>query len=81
MIDERRKVVVALLKAELADRATGEVLVTKRYHVLYQLVTEDSLIKIKKVLFFEEILPPGTLDMGDVFRKDPGIAGLFTGTG
>jgi len=79
MIDMRRRVVVVLLEAELADSATGEVLVRKCYHVFYQLVDGDSGdVRIKKVLFFEEILPPGTLDMGDVFRKDPAIAKLFT---
>jgi hypothetical protein len=78
MVDEKRKVVVVLLKAELADSATGELLVAKSYHVLYQLMLDgNKTIKIKKVLFFEEILPPDTLDMGDVFRRDPGIAGLF----
>ena len=80
MIDIKRSVVVVLLRAELADSTTGEVLVAKSYHVLYQLVKDGSGgIRINKVLFFEEILPPGTLDMGDVFKKDPGIAGLFSG--
>ena len=79
MVDVGRKVVVVLLKAELADSATGEVLVTKSYHVLYQLMLdENNTIKIKKVLFFEEILPPGTLDIGDVFKRDPEIARLYT---
>ncbi|MFH1647244.1 MAG: hypothetical protein ABID71_06145 [Chloroflexota bacterium] len=80
MIDLKRRVAVVLLRAELSDSATGEVLVAKSYHVLYRLVTgESGGIRIKKVLFFEEILPPGTPDMGDVFKKDPGIAGLFSG--
>lgn len=79
MVDERRKVAVVLLKAELADSATGEVLVAKSYHVLYQLMLDEkNTIKIQKVLFFEEILPPGTLDMGDVFRRDSGMAKLYS---
>ncbi len=78
MIDTKKKTVVVLLKAELKDRATREVLVNKCYHVLYRLILDENrTIKIKKVLFFEEILPPGTLDIGDVFKKDPSIAGLY----
>jgi hypothetical protein len=78
MIDMKKKTAVVLLNAELTDRATGKVLVKKSYHVLYRLVLDENRnIKIKKVLFFEEILPPGTLDIGDVFKKDPSIAGLY----
>lgn len=79
MVDERRMVAVVLIKAEIIERATGKVLVTKRYHPLYQLVlSEDESLQIQKILFFEEILPPGTLNVGDVLRRDPGIANLFS---
>lgn len=79
MVDERRKIAVALLKTEIIDSATGEVLVTKSYHALYQLILDENrTIKIQKILFFEEILPPGTLDVGDVLRRDAGMANLFS---
>jgi hypothetical protein len=82
MVDERRKTAVVLIKTEIIDSATGKVLVTKRYHVLYQLgLDEKKTFKIQKILFFEEILPPGTLDVGDVLKRDAGMANLFTKKG
>jgi hypothetical protein len=79
MIDERRRIAVVLIKAEICDSATGEVLVAKHYLVSYQLtLDENNTIKIKKILFFEEILPPGKLDIADVFGKDPGMRKLFS---
>jgi len=79
MADEARRIAVVLIKTEIIDNATGEILVTKRYHVIYQLMLdENKTIKIRKILFFEEILPPGTLDVGDVLRKDLGMANLFS---
>ena len=79
MIDLKKKTIVVLLGAELSDKATGEVLVKKSYHVLYRLILDaQKTIKIKSVLFFEEILPPGTLDIGDVLKRDPAIARLYT---
>ncbi len=81
MVDEARRIAVVLIKTEIIDSATGEILVTKRYHVVYQLMLDEKkTIKIKKILFFEEILPPGTLDVGDVLRKDSGMADLFSDT-
>jgi hypothetical protein len=78
MVDVRRQVAVVLLKTEIIDKKTGEVLVTKMYHPLYQLrLDENDTIKIQKILFFEEILPLGTLDVGDVLKKDAGMKGLF----
>ena len=59
MVDEKRKVVVALLKVELFDTKTGEVLLRKSYLPRYQLVLdEDNNIKIKTILFFWEAMPP-----------------------
>lgn len=59
MVDERQKVVVALLKVELFDTKTGEVLVRKSYLPRYQLVLdENNTIKIKSILFFWEAMPP-----------------------
>ncbi len=81
MVDEARKIAVVLIKTEIIDSETGEILVTKRYHVTYKLMLdENESIKIRKILFFEEILPPGTLDVGDVLRKDLGMANLFSDT-
>ena len=78
MVDEKRGAAVVLLKTEIIDAKTGEVLVTKMYHPLYQLgLDENKTIKIKKILFFEEVLPQGTLDVGDVLKRDAGIADLF----
>ena len=58
-VDERRKVAVALLKVELFDTKTGEVLVRKSYLPRYQLVLdENGTIKIKSILFFWETMPP-----------------------
>lgn len=59
MVDERQKVVVALLKVELFNTKTGEVLVRKSYLPRYQLVLdENNTIKIKSILFFWEVMPP-----------------------
>jgi len=70
-VDERRKVVVALLRLEIIDRKTGEVLVKKSSIAHYQLVLdENKTIKIKKIHFFWQDLPPGTLEVVDVFGKD-----------
>jgi hypothetical protein len=69
VVDERRKVVVALLKAEIFDSKTAELLLAKRYLVHYQLVLdENSTIKIKKIQFFWEVLPPGALDVREAFE-------------
>lgn len=73
MIDVKRKIAVALIKADVSDTATGKLLVTKRYQAIYQLVPDqNSAIKIRKVLFFEEVLPRGALDLNQVFGKDWG---------
>ena len=71
IIDERRGVVVVLLKTEVVDRKTGKVVVTKNYLPRYQLVLdENDTIKIKKLQFFWEVLPPGALEVHEVFRRD-----------
>ena len=70
-VDERRKVVVVLIKFEAIDRKTGEVLVGERGMSHYQLaLDENNTIKIKRLLFFREDLPPGTLRVFDVFLRD-----------
>jgi hypothetical protein len=71
VIDERRKVVVALIKAEIIDSHTREVLVTKRYFARYPLtLDEKNTIKISKLQFFWEVLAPGAMEIDDVFDRD-----------
>ena len=71
VIDEKRRIAVVLIKAEISDSKTGEVLVTKRYFVLYPLVLdENNTIKIKKIQLFWAVLPPGALEISDVFARD-----------
>lgn len=69
--DERQKVAVVLIKAEISDSKTGELLVTKHYFARYPLVMdEDNNIKIKELKFFWEVLPPGAMEIDDVFDRD-----------
>ena len=71
VVDERRGMAVVLIKAEISDSKTGEVLVTKRYFVLYPLVLdENATIKIKKIQLFWEVLPPDAMEIDDVFDRD-----------
>ena len=71
VVDERRRAVVVLIKAEISDSQTGEVLVTKRYFVLYPLeLDENNALKIKKIQLFWEVLPPGAMEIDDVFARD-----------
>jgi hypothetical protein len=71
VIDVTRKAVVALIKVVCTDTLTKEVLVVKKYLSLYPLaVDEKQTIKIRKIQYFWEVLPPGTLDIGDVFGRD-----------
>jgi hypothetical protein len=54
------------------------VVVEARYLVHYQLMLDEgNKLKIQKIVLFTEVLPPGTLDVGDVFMRDPGMADLF----
>jgi hypothetical protein len=71
IIDERRGVVVALLKTEVVHRKTEKVVVKKSYLPRYQLgLDENNTIKIKKLQFFWEVLPPEALDVQEMFRRD-----------
>lgn len=70
-VDERRNVVIVIIKFEAIDRKTGEVLVEERGVSHYQLVLdENNTIKIKRLLFFPERVPSGTLTVADVFARD-----------
>jgi hypothetical protein len=71
VFDEKQKAVVVLIKAVISDSKTGEVLVTKRYFVLYPLVLDEkNTIKIKKIRLFWEVLPRGAMEIDDVFDRD-----------
>ena len=71
LVDERRGVAVVLIKAVISDSKTRKALVTKRYFVRYPLVLdENNSIKIKKIQLFWEVLPPGALEISDVFARD-----------
>jgi hypothetical protein len=70
-VDERRKVVSVIIKFEFIDRTTGRVLVEEQGVSHYHLVLDDSgAIKIKRLLFFPQRVPPGTLSGADVFLRD-----------
>jgi hypothetical protein len=70
VIDERRQAFVAQIKAELSDRDSKELLLTKRYLARYPLVEEDGKMKIERLDFFWEVLPEGALEIDDVFERD-----------
>ncbi len=71
VVDENKKAAAVLIKAEITDSHTGKLLVRKRYFVLYPLaLDENNTIKIKKVLLFWETLPPGSLEISEVFARD-----------
>lgn len=70
-IDVKRKVVVVLARTEVVDRKNGEVVVRKRYLPRYHLALDDNgNIKIKKLIFFWEVLPRGAPEVHEVFRRD-----------
>jgi hypothetical protein len=70
VIDENRQTFVAQIKAELFDRDTQELLLTKRYLARYPLVEEEGKMKIARLDFFWEVLPEGALEIDDVFERD-----------
>jgi hypothetical protein len=71
IIDDRRKVVVVKIKAEISDSTTREVLVSKRYCARYALYLDEThTIKIRSMEFFWEVLSPGALEITDVFERD-----------
>jgi hypothetical protein len=71
IIDEKHAVVCVLAKTEVTDWSTGDVLVKKFYLPRYYLILDENMtIKIKSMEFFWEVLPPGTPDVHEVFRRD-----------
>jgi hypothetical protein len=70
VIDEKRGVVVALLKVQLFDSKTKEVLLRKSYLPWYKLILDENKdIKIKKIQFFWEVMPPGVLEVNELFAE------------
>ena len=68
VIDDKRGVVVVLLRVQVFDSETNEVLLKKSYLPWYQLILdEEENIKIKTIQFFWEVMPPGTLEVNDLF--------------
>ena len=79
MIDERKKFVTVLLKTEVSDKVTGEILLTRMLVCMYQLTVDDNnKIKITKLIYFEEGVPPGTVQIEDIYGKEPGMAKMFS---
>ncbi len=71
IIDEKHAVVCVLAKTEVTDWNTGDVLVKKSYLPRYYLILDENrTIKIKRMEFFWEVLPPGSPDVHEVFRRD-----------
>lgn len=59
IVDERRMVATALLNAVLFESETDKVLLRKHYLVRYDLgLDETDTLKIKKIHFFWEVMPP-----------------------
>jgi len=68
VIDDRRGVVVVLLRVQVFDSKTNEVLLKKSYLPWYQLVLdEEQNIKIKRIQFFWEVMPTGMLEVHELF--------------
>jgi len=70
-VDERRKVAVVLFKMQVIDSKTETAVVTKSAIAHYQLVLdENNTIKIRKIQFFWEVMPPGIPEFYDLFGRD-----------
>ncbi len=68
VIDDRRGVVVVLLKVQVFDSKTKKVLLKKSYLPWYKLILDENKnIKIKKIQFFWEVMPSGTLEVNELF--------------
>lgn len=68
VIDERRGVAVVLLKVQVFDSKTKKVLLRKSYLPWYKLILDENRnFKIKTIRFFWEVMPPGTLEVNELF--------------
>jgi hypothetical protein len=71
VVDEKRKIAVVLIRAEISDSHSGELLVSKHYFVRYPLVLDEhNSLKIEKLQLFWEVLPTGMMEIDDVFSRD-----------
>ena len=70
MIDEDRQAFVAQIKAELSDRDSGELLLTKRYLARYPLVEEEGSDEDRASRLLLGGTPAGALEIDDVFERD-----------
>ena len=70
-IDERRKTVVVLFRMEVVDTKKNEIAIKKSALAHYQLVLdENNTIKIKKILFFWETMPPDKKEFYELFGRE-----------
>jgi hypothetical protein len=70
-VDERRLVVVVMFKLQVIDKKAQQVVVEKSAMSHYQLVREDGdALKISKIKFFWEVMPPGVPEFYDLFGRD-----------
>jgi hypothetical protein len=70
VVDERRKVVAALVKTELKHKASGEVRLDAWFNCIYELkVDENNTLKIAKMLFFFECMPE-TANVQEIMYSD-----------
>jgi len=70
-IDERRNTVVVLFRMEVVDTKTNEIAIKKSALAHYQLVLdENETIKIKKILFFWETMPPDKKEFYELFGRE-----------
>jgi hypothetical protein len=79
IIDVHKKTVVVLATTELSDPETGQIVITDRYLVRYQLVVEaGQTLKISRMLLFKKLLSPGeTQKLRELIQRDPVTAKSF----
>ena len=69
IVDERKRAVVVLLRAEVFDSATKKSLFAKHNLPYYQMeLDEHQNLRIKNIHFFWEELTHGALDVHEAFR-------------
>lgn len=70
-IDEKRKVAVVIFRMEVVDAKKEEVVIKKSAIAHYQLVLdENDTIKINKIRFFWEVMPPGVKEFYEIFGRN-----------
>ncbi len=80
LIDVNKKWVTVLLITDVSEKATGKVLLSRLLVCIYQLgLDEAQNIKIKKMQYFEEGVPPGTIQIQEIYGREAGMSTMFTG--